>query len=277
MGRQHRQYNRVDLHYHSEESDGMASLEQSYERVLELNVPTLCVTNHLDNGFRGSYAKTIDNAKRIDTMADRPIIVGIELKLPDKVLEPELLVYGTNLCEIINEHYERLCNGSVHDLIELKQEYEHESVFILCHPKDGKIEQAIAPALDGVEITYNGGVLPNFLFKIVAQMKEFNRPHINYTIKPFANSDGHTLLPEANLSTKDRLPFLGEAYNFFNMPVGSEEELILAVKNDNVKKFFAAGELYIHNFERSNIYRADTYRQQDARVRIGNKKWMYFA
>ena len=108
-------------------------------------------------------------------------------------------------------------------------------------------------------------------------MTEFNIPHINYTIKPFANSDGHTLLPKTNLSPKDRPSFLGRAYNFFNTPITSEGELIHAIKNDNIKKFFAAGDMFIQDFEKSNIYKADIYKPLDARVRIGPKKWMYFA
>ncbi|MEM4268395.1 MAG: hypothetical protein QXK37_06225 [Candidatus Woesearchaeota archaeon] len=221
-------FKRIDLHYHTIESDGQDTIKDSYDKILEYEiVPALVVTNHLNSKYRASYQKTRDNAEKIRLQENKPIIIGLELALKPEVLDTEILVFGTSLCEEIDRQYEKINSCGYRMLVDLKNEFK--GAYIQCHPKTtGEIDIRLAMALNGVEITVGSFLHPHYN-SILKWLKDLSRPEINYRIWPYANSDGHAILPDPLLSLKDSGGFLGQSYNYFEQDIRSERELIDAI------------------------------------------------
>lgn len=217
-----------DPHYHTQQSDGEDAILPSVQAAYRAGLAALIITDHLTAnpkwpGPTHSYQHNIDLIKILRTGNNNnlhPIIVGIELLLPPRIGDGEVLIFGTELCAAIQENLSEVSRYDFEEFRKLKENFG-DSAIVQCHPTEG-LQERLVPVLDGCELTKIGIALPN-----IHEIEEACKKH---GITPLVSSDGHTY-------KRDPLkPYLGKAYNLAAMHIQNEKDLITAIKENHIER-----------------------------------------
>lgn len=215
-----------DPHYHTTQSDGedtiMASADAAYRRGLAM----LIITDHL--AANANYSGPTKSYQENQTILTRfrpkprenqyPIIIGMELFLPPKAGEGEVLIFGTELCQTIQDNLEEIRKYDLDAFRRLKEQYT--CAIVQCHPLQG-LQQEILPILDGCEITKAGIAVPHHL-QIIKDCKK-------HGITSLVSSDGHTFQKQRDT------PWLGNAFNVASINLKTEKDLIKVIKENLIE------------------------------------------
>ncbi|MBF0476812.1 MAG: PHP domain-containing protein [Deltaproteobacteria bacterium] len=251
---------RLDFHFHSSRSfDAQFPIQNAYRWVVKHGFDALVVTDHVypysANPYRdgvaarthGTYRKSVSDAAKIVRQNDVPILVGMELLLPENVTldHTELLIFGTELCEHISVNLKEVSTYNFRQFCYFLNTYRDKSAIVFCHPYAPNYLTfqvqaefirrklvAFAPVLDAVEIGLRRGFNPH-----LAEIATVCHSH---GLTMLANSDGHEL--------KSKFPgcsYLYQNYNIFDSPAPTTEaELIRLIKQQMPAYFVIDQETY---------------------------------
>lgn len=225
-----------DPHYHTKLSDGYSSILESITSAKRKNLAALIITDHLNlNGYMNSYREGRTIMKMIRPGPEQgqfPAIIGTELSLPHSICkwQGHILVFGTEICETIQNNLSEFNQFDIQEFKKLKQKYEDTCAIVQCHPyKEATgIDQNLLPILDGCEITRGGK--PHYNHESIKKDCE------KHSITPLASSDGHVAYRDSRLVYEVERP-LGKAYNIASIDLTCEKDLIRIIKENLIEKF----------------------------------------
>lgn len=227
-----------DPHYHTIYSDGWSKILESIEAAQRKNLAALIITDHFNNfGYNKSYKQ---NRKMLNLLRPKPaentypVIIGMELGVPERIRlrrdggKEEVLVFGTEFCETIQENIAEINKYDIQEFKKLKQKYENNCAIVQCHPfKEARgVDRKLLPILDGCEITKRG----NLHYNHEAIRKDCEKKGIT----PLASSDGHVAYRDPNLVYEVETP-LGKAYTIASIDITCEKDLIKVIKENLIK------------------------------------------
>lgn len=226
-----------DPHYHTIQSDGYSKILESMTAAYRKGLAALIITDHLNKfGYMESYRVNRNLVKMLcgeQEQGKYPVIVGMEFGLPETVCKPdvrgrqEVLIFGTGICEAIQNNLAEINSFDLAEFKKLKERYE--CAIVQCHPhrEATGIKTEILEILDGCEITRTGNAHYNY----EAIQKDCEK----HRITPLASSDGHVAYRDPALMYEVDVP-LGKAYNIASIEINTEKDLIKAIQENLIEK-----------------------------------------
>ncbi|MEM4263361.1 MAG: PHP domain-containing protein, partial [Candidatus Woesearchaeota archaeon] len=184
-----------DPHYHTIQSDGDSKILESVDAAKRAGLAALIITDHLNRfGYTDSYRT---NKNLVTTLTgphkpDKyPIIIGMEFGLPPAVGFGEVLIFGTEICQAIQNNLAEINNFDLAEFKKLKD--RHKCAIVQCHPNKEAtgVDERILQIIDACEITRSGNAHYNYE-KILEDCKKKG-------ITPVASSDGHIAYRDSEL------------------------------------------------------------------------------
>jgi hypothetical protein len=183
-------YYKINLHTHSDFSDGSNTIRELAIACKELNHSCLVITDHLYSKSEGktypeysltpqSFNRQILESHNVSIDLNYPIINGIELSV--KGYE-EVLVFGTEAIRDIFRIREEKGSIGVNDLAYVRSRHNYDCAIILCHPMNAKrfISKLGHLVIDGYEFIHNR-----------RQVFRSKDPYERFKLKRVCNSDAH--------------------------------------------------------------------------------------
>ncbi|MFW9952462.1 MAG: PHP domain-containing protein, partial [Candidatus Thorarchaeota archaeon] len=106
---------KVNLHVHSNFSDGLNSIEQIANKAIKLGLEYICITDHLSNSWKSNIIPTLDNSTKISDYLRKISNINSQLEHNDinlRILKGVEIDIGSDMNYII-----RLINPKKFDLI----------------------------------------------------------------------------------------------------------------------------------------------------------------
>jgi hypothetical protein len=179
----------LNLHTHSNYSDGRDSLGQLVQAFQANGHVCLCLTDHDYSLTLYAFQKQQKEAAELSKVEEFPIICGLEVSCGEG---EEALLFGTRACE------EWLALRQVNDLLPMGSGYFREGQFlkwargskqekalVLCHPTMRAQIEGFYDVFDGYEIQNSGCLWPEDILKLMERVMP--------KAKAFKNYDLHTL------------------------------------------------------------------------------------
>jgi len=220
-----------DPHYHTIYSDGKSKIIESIEAAKRKHLAVLIITDHLNwQGYMNSYrtGKSVMKRIRPEPQAGHfPVIIGTELALPKRIGTGHILLFGTEICSLIQQDLAEYNKLDIQELKRLKDTYE--CALVQSHPpKEAKgADERLLSILDACEITRKGHAHHNY--KLI--QKDCER----HGITPIASSDGHAAYRNSQIVNATDL-YLGKAYNIATIDITNEKDLIKVIKENLIEE-----------------------------------------
>ncbi len=234
---------KINLHAHSQYSDGAADLEEFAIACKKLEFTAAVVTDHVYHVdmFPGltleKYLAEKKEAAVVSKKLDYPIIIGVEIALD----EEEVLIFSDKaITDLLKRRKKRQQNYTltdepkkkrgiieISDIKEVKNKYN--CAVILCHPVLQKMDEAGEldfVAKKGLEILDGYERYSSNLDRFYKDRKHLLNWFTDKTA--FSNSDAH------------RISNLKRCYNFVTENITTETELIDYIKNKKKVEFFVS-------------------------------------
>jgi len=140
----------LNLHTHSNNSDGTCSIAELAEAYQKAGHIALCITDHDYFMTSDKWERTIDEAAHISFQMNFPIIVGLEAFVEGV---EEVLVFGQDVCRSL-----LTCNALT-NVVLFKEWYARQTspfAMIVAHPYLWTIHDDFYLMMDGYEVTNSG-------------------------------------------------------------------------------------------------------------------------